>query len=56
MEYAFAAVLLSGTNALTGYECDHNGMRVSKTVTDAAGMAKTEYVVNATRILHMKKV
>ena len=30
-------------------------MRVSKTVTDAAGMAKTEYVVNDTLILQMKK-
>ena len=56
MEYAFAAVLLSDTTALTGYIYNHNGMRVSKTVTDAAGTAKTEYVVNATRILHMKKV
>ena len=31
-------------------------MRASKTVTDAAGTVKTEYFVNATRILHMKKV
>ena len=40
---------------MNGYEYDHNGMRVSKTVTDAAGMAKTEYVVNDTLILQMKK-
>ena len=41
---------------MNGYEYDHNGMRVSKTVTDTAGTAKTEYVVNDTSILHMKKV
>ena len=41
---------------MNGYEYDHYGMRVSNTITDAAGTAKTEYVVNDTSILHMKKV
>ncbi|MGI6183295.1 MAG: RHS repeat domain-containing protein, partial [Candidatus Fimadaptatus sp.] len=35
------------------YDYDHNGIRIRKSVTDASGTVRTEYVVNDKRILHM---